>query len=218
MASFSDPKFKKRLLMSILGVVICGISVGFFKKAAFGVDPYQTVMAGLDMLTPLSFGTVYALATAAFLVFAILADRHYIGIATVINLFFLGYIAQFTLQSLDSVFPDMSVGGRAFCLIIGIVVMCFSSALYFTADLGVSAYDSVSLIVSNTWHIGQFKYNRVISDLVCVVAGIVCYYAGHHGLAGITANLNVGTIITAFFMGPLIDFFNRKVTEPFLNR
>ena len=28
----------------------------------------------------------------------------------------------------------------------------------------------------------------------------------------------VGTIITAFFMGPLIDFFNRKFAIPFLNR
>lgn len=28
----------------------------------------------------------------------------------------------------------------------------------------------------------------------------------------------IGTIITAFFMGPLIDFFNVKCARPFLNR
>ena len=28
--------------------------------------------------------------------------------------------------------------------------------------------------------------------------------------------VGVGTVITAFFMGPLIDFFNRKLARPFL--
>lgn len=38
----------KRILMSVFGVVICGISVGMFKRAALGVDPFQSLMSGLD--------------------------------------------------------------------------------------------------------------------------------------------------------------------------
>ena len=30
--------------------------------------------------------------------------------------------------------------------------------------------------------------------------------------------IGVGTILTAFFMGPLIDFFNRKIAIPMLNK
>ena len=30
----------KRILMSIIGVMIGAVSVGFFKLAAFGVDPF----------------------------------------------------------------------------------------------------------------------------------------------------------------------------------
>lgn len=215
--ALEDPKFKKRLLMSVCGVVVCGISVGFFKKAAFGVDPYQTVMAGLDLLIPIDFGTLYAIATAVMLIFAFFADRHYIGIATMVNLVFLGYIAQYTLQLLDYIFPDMSLIGRIICLVIGIVVMCFASAMYFTADLGVSSYDAVSLIIANTWKIWKFKYVRIVSDIVCVTIGTICYIIGHNTYVGITTVVGVGTIITAFFMGPLVDFFNRKVAEPFLN-
>ena len=36
------------------------------------------------------------------------------------------------------------------------------------------------------------------------------------GLYGQLAWGGVGTIITAFFMGPLIEFFNVKVARPFL--
>ena len=44
----------------------------------------------------------------------------------------------------------------------------------------------------------------------------LCRLAGFT-LAQITGQVGVGTIITAFFMGPLIEFFNRKVARPFLN-
>jgi len=33
----------------------------------------------------------------------------------------------------------------------------------------------------------------------------------------VPAFIGVGTILTAFFMGPLIDFFNRKLAQPMLN-
>ena len=36
----------KRIAMSFFGVIICAISVGIFKIAALGVDPFQSLMAG----------------------------------------------------------------------------------------------------------------------------------------------------------------------------
>jgi uncharacterized membrane protein YczE len=36
-------------------------------------------------------------------------------------------------------------------------------------------------------------------------------------LSGLTGMIGIGTIITAFFMGPLIDYFNVHVAQPFLN-
>jgi uncharacterized membrane protein YczE len=36
------------------------------------------------------------------------------------------------------------------------------------------------------------------------------------GGVNVFGEVNIGTIITAFFMGPLIALFNRKVAEPFL--
>ena len=78
--------------MSLFGVIICAISVGIFKIAALGVDPFQSFMAGLDSLVPIGFGTLYVITNAVMLLFAIIFDRHYIGIATFINLFLLGYI------------------------------------------------------------------------------------------------------------------------------
>ena len=43
---------KKKIFMCVFGVLICGVSVGFFKRAAFGVDPFQSFMAGVGCVTP----------------------------------------------------------------------------------------------------------------------------------------------------------------------
>ena len=95
---FKKDHMVKRILMSIFGVLICGIAVGFFKRAMFGVDPFQSLMAGL----------------------------------------------------------------------------------------------------------------------VCVILGVGLYFLSGATIDGIGAVIGAGTIITAFFMGPLVDFFARKLAKPFL--
>lgn len=209
---------KKRIWMSMLGVMICAVSVGFFKLAAFGVDPFQSFMSGMDQLIPIEFGTLYVIVNACMLLFALIFDRHYIGLATFINLFLLGYVVQFTYETLQMLFPMPAMALRIFCFVFGFVALCFGSSIYMTADLGVSTYDAIALIMSNTWKIGKFKYIRICTDVVCVILGIVMFLVGGGEVALIPTFVGVGTILTAFFMGPLIDLFNRKFSIPLLNK
>ena len=207
---------RKRIGMSLFGVIICAVSVGIFKIAALGVDPFQSFMAGLDAMIPIDFGTLYVITNAVMLIFALVFDKHYIGIATLINLFLLGYITQFTYDFLQKVIVAPSIMIRILCLIVGVVIICFGSAFYMTADLGVSTYDAVALIICNTWKKGKFQYVRIITDIVCVILGVALFLLAGGGLAQIPTIAGIGTIITAFFMGPLIEFFNVHVARPVL--
>ena len=207
----------KRIAMSAFGVIICAVSVAIFKIAAFGVDPFQSFMAGLDSLVPIKFGTLYVITNAVLLLFALIFDRHYIGIATFINLFLLGYITKFTYDFLKTLIVDPSIPVRIACLVIGVVIICFGSAFYMTADLGVSTYDAIALIIVNTWKKGKFQYVRIITDLVCVLIGCSLFLLSGGKLSKIPTIAGIGTIITAFFMGPLIEVFNVHIARPFLN-
>ena len=60
----------KRIFMSLFGVIICAISVGIFKLASFGVDPFQSFMSGLSSVIPISFGTLYVIVNLLLLSFA----------------------------------------------------------------------------------------------------------------------------------------------------
>ena len=204
--------------MSVLGVVLCGISVGFFKLAAFGVDPFQSLMSGIDKLIPLSFGILYVIVNALLLIFALVFDRHYIGIATFINLFLLGYIVEFTQWLLCLIFPAAGIVVRTVFFVVGFISLCFSSSLYITADLGVSTYDAIAIVMAEKWKMGKFKYIRIATDVVCVVLCITLFLLGGGKPSEITASVGIGTILTAFFMGPLIDFFNKTVAIPMLNK
>lgn len=209
---------KKRIGMSLFGVIICAVSVGIFKIAALGVDPFQSFMAGLDAMIPIDFGTLYVITNAVMLLFALVFDKHYIGIATFINLFLLGYITQFTYDFLQKIIVAPSIMIRILCLIVGVVIICFGSAFYMTADLGVSTYDAVALIICNTWKKGKFQYVRIITDIVCVILGVALFLLAGGKLAQIPTIAGIGTIITAFFMGPLIEFFNVHVARPVCNK
>ena len=206
----------KRIAMSFFGVIICAISVGIFKIAALGVDPFQSLMAGLDVLIPLDFGLLYIIVNVVLLSFALIFDRHYIGIATFINLFLLGYITQFSYEFLQTIIVNPSIFVRIACLVVGVVIICFGSAFYITADLGVSTYDAVALIICNTWKKGKFQFVRPITDFVCVILGVSLFLIAGGKPAAIPTIAGVGTIITAFFMGPLIEFFNVHIARPLL--
>ncbi|MBQ2936256.1 MAG: hypothetical protein IJD96_08500 [Lachnospiraceae bacterium] len=208
----------RRIMMSLSGVIICAISVGIFKIAALGVDPFQSLMSGLDKLISIPFGTLYVIVNLLLLTFSLVVDRHNIGIATFINLFLLGYITQFTYDYLQTVIVNPSMLVRMLCLLVGIVIICFGSALYMTADLGVSTYDAVAIVLSGKWKLAKFQYCRIGTDLVCVVAGTVIFLIGGGTVEQIPTIVGVGTIITAFFMGPLIEFFNVKFARPLLNK
>ncbi len=193
---------KRRLVMTLAGVLIAGFSVGLFNFSGFGMDPFQVFAHGLNNVIPLSYGLFYTLVNAVLLVVVFFMDKTKIGLGTMINLFLLGYVVDFSSALWNRLIPHPSVPVRAVFLILGIVIMCFASALYFTGDLGVSTYDAIALVLSKQrgW---DFRITRISTDVICTVIGV---------LTGAVAG--VGTIVTAFFMGPLIEFFNRTVARP----
>ena len=210
MKNFKLPeKFKPRFVMTTFGVLLCAFAVGFFKCSLFGVDPFQCFSMGVwgrFFENAASYGTYYMILSLVMLVINLFLDKHYIGIATFVNLFLTGYVVDFAQRIINRLAPNPGLALRVVFLLVGVLVMCFASSLYMTSDLGVSVYDSIPIVISNRtgW---QFRFVRICSDLICVTIG---FLAGQ--MPGI------GTVITAFFMGPLIDFFNRKFSRPFLDK
>ena len=202
----------RRIVLAVVGMAIAGIAVGFFKRAFFGVDPFQCFCNGMNQVIPIGFGTLYMLINAVLLIIDFFLDRHYIGISTFINLFLVGYAAEFSENMLARWFGDLALPGRILFLAIGIVIGCIAAALYYTADLGVSTYDAIPLHIADRkprifGKVVPFRIVRIICDLICVGIGFALGFMP-----------GIGTIITALFMGPLITFFKRTLSDPLLKK
>ena len=201
-------QFQKRVVMTTVGVVLCAASVGLFKCSNFGVDPFQCFAQGVwgrFFASFVSYGTYYAVLSAILLAVDLFAARKYIGAATFINMFLTGYIVDAAVAGLNLAFPRPSLPLRIAFLAAGVIIMCFASSLYMTSNLGVSVYDAIPITISERRKF-PFRFVRIGCDLICVGIG---------ALSGLTPG--IGTVITALFMGPLVDFFNRRFSEPLLH-
>ncbi|WP_267202408.1 YczE/YyaS/YitT family protein [Limosilactobacillus kribbianus] len=195
----------RRIIMAFCGVVLCGFCVGALQKADLGVDPFTCFVTGIANIFGSTYSTFYLILTGLLLALVFILRRHYIGVATVINLFFTGVAADGMHRLLDLLAPHPGLGFRAALMAVAIVFSCLAAALYFTADLGVSAYNAIALIAAYQYKLLPFKYCRIISDSLCVLVGFL-----------FNVTLGVGTIVTALFMGPLTQWFRTHVAEPLL--
>ena len=192
--------------MGLIGTALLGIVVAFLTKARLGVDPFTDFVAGIARLFDSTYSIFFLIVTGILLVVDFFWDRRKLGIVTVINLFAVGTVFSFAIRPLNHFFPEPLLWQRFLFLFIALVILCFASSLYMTSDLGVSSYDAVAIILSEKTPF-QFRWCRIFTDLVCVAVGFAC-----------GADVGIGTVITAFCMGPFTQWCCDHFAKPLLSR
>lgn len=195
----------KRVSMALIGTVLTGICIGGMQKADLGLDPFTTLVTACAYVFHSSYGTCYLILTGMLLAMAFIINRRLVGIATVFNLLLCGTTAGIMKHILDESLLHVSLAGRILLLIVSLCIVGFSTSLYFTANMGVSAYDAVALTVADRQEKISFRVCRIGSDLACCGIGIAC-----------AVMIGPGTVITAFMMGPVIQWFNEHVSNRIL--
>lgn len=199
-------RMHKRIFMAVIGVLSCGLTVAMLRMADLGTDPYTVFILGIANQLHSNYRTIFPAITALLLLATFVLDRKFIGIATFINLFLVGYVCDFFLWLFQAMGFQPGMFNRIAMLTGALALVCIASSLYFTADLGVSAYDAMALIATKR-KIASLRVCRVATDLVCVLAG---------WLMG--ATVGIGTVLVALCMGPAIQWLNHVMSEPYLAR
>lgn len=208
---------KNKLIAVILGNLILGIGVALLRFSQMGNDPFcastMAVSEGLGM----GLGTYQLILNVVLFVFQLIWGRSYIGLGTIINLFLLGYIVQFGTWVLDGIFGAdlvLSLPLQLIIMVVSLVILTFGLAMYQVASLGVAPYDFLALGLAEHLPVPYFAL-RVGTDAVCVLVILVAVGTGFIGWGN--AHLGIGTVITAFFLGPLVAYFS-KIHEKWVGR
>jgi hypothetical protein len=218
---FAQHNMIKRIVLSFMSIIIMGFGIALFSVSGFGVDPFTSMNMNVASTLGIGFGTYQLIVNAVILLFVIIvAHRGLVGVGTAFNMVGCGYACEF----FESVIRSMLQGNNSLAiriplLIAGIIILCFACSLFFTANIGVGPYDALGFMLSSSIKL-EHKWTRVITDVTVVLIGLVvsggltALFKGN--LAGVK-NIGIGTIITAFCMGPLVNFFNKTISAKIFN-
>lgn len=196
----------------LLGILLIGICVTCYRLSEFGVDPFSGMNLGISGFIGWSFGNWQLVANILILVVVFFTVRHLIGPGTVINMVGVGYTADFLCWVvLDVLKVEMTLPLRILALCLGTLFASLGVALYMIADMGLSPYDSVALIIEKlTKGKVPFQFARVASDITVIVIGVAfCLAAGNN----VWLIVGIGTIANALLNGPLIQFFRKRIEK-----
>lgn len=219
---FSQHNMPKRVTFSFISIIIMGFGISLFSVSGFGVDPFTSMNMNVASTLGVGFGTYQLIVNTAVLLYVVLiAHRGLVGLGTVFNMVGCGYSCEF-FQSIfqPAVQSNYTMAVRIPLLLAGIVTLCFACSLFFTANIGVGPYDALGFMLSRKTKLSH-KWVRVITDVAVILIGLVI----SGGLSALFSgdfskiqNIGIGTIITAFCMGPLTNFFNKSVSSKILNK
>jgi len=196
-----------KAILCVSGVFIIGIGVGLMRYANFGIDPYMCFMNGLHLAVfnkfGLTFGATFAISNSLIVLVVLIFDRSKIGLGTIAAIMLTGYVSDFGIFLCSFILIE---GTALFVLrigmmVFGILLVSIGSGMYFNTHVGVSPYDAIGLIITNK--IGNqnlYRWVRIVTDIICVSLGF--------SMGNIPG---VGTIIMAFFTGPLFAFFRNRI-------
>lgn len=195
----------KRILMTIIGNIFIGLGIGIFRYAALGNDPYTAMNLSLSECVGMSYPVFQILFNLIAFVIQFLWGRELIGIGTIVNAFFLGYIVDFFYHILLLVPVSPEAFWQSVIIVcVGVIICSFGLSLYQTSDVGVAPYDALSLITQKKLPKVPYFWHRMFDD--ALAAGISLVATGF-------TNIGLGSLVSAFGLGPFIHFFNKHFSD-----
>lgn len=176
----------------VAGVFI-GSGVAFILEANIGSDTITVFQDGLHNLLNISYGQASRLYNIVLLAVAIFFSRKNIGFGTIVSAFVTGYIIDFVLMALCSLFSFNSMIFNFILFIFGMILYCFGLAVLIVSNAGMNALDAIIYQLCAIFHY-DYKKIRLLVDSLLTLFGI--------SLGGI---FGFGTIASILLTGTLVD-------------
>lgn len=184
-----------RLTQLVFGLLLYGFTMALMVQAGLGLDPWDVFHEGLTHHVPLTFGQVVIVVGALVLLLWI-PLRQRPGVGTVLNVVLIGLAADAGIALVGT--PD-ALWARIALLVIGVVGNALAAALYIGARLGPGPRDGlwVALVERTGLSVRRIRTGIEVSVLI---TGFL--------LGG---TVGVGTVLYALAIGPLTQFFLKRV-------
>jgi len=200
-----DKVFFVRFLFAFFGDAILALGAALLIKANLGVDTFTAENLGSSAHLNMSLGLWQMLFSIVVGLVIFFLKRDLLGVGSIINILFTGYFIDFFVFVLRGIEIDIIVWQIALMLA-ALLIYSLGISLYSTAGLGAGPYDALAMLIE---HFTQWKFIhcRILLDSSFLVLGLI--------LGG---PIGIATILAAFLLGPMINFYNKTITDPALRK
>ncbi|HKV19615.1 MAG TPA: hypothetical protein VJR50_11320 [Mycobacterium sp.] len=177
----------------LLGLIGYGFSMALMVRAELGLDPWDVFHQGLALRTPMTIGIASAVVGVAVLL-AWIPLRNRPGVGTVANVI----VIAVTVDASLALLPTPTALPVRIAMMVGAVVLnALSTVLYIGAGLGPGPRDGLmtGLVVRTGLSV------RLVRTSIEATVLTVGWLLG--------GTVGVGTVLYAFGIGPLVQFFIR---------
>ena len=192
-----------KTLMSFIGVAILSMRTTFLRGGNVGLDPFTAVNTGISNKLGIGLGVYQLALNLVIFIFILWLDRKQIGVGTILNMVLVG----FEIQWFTTIYHPLFGYRTTFLIVaadtlIGLILFTLGASLYMAPDLGAAPYDAIAPIITQRTKL-SYRTARITQDVLFMVAAVI---------AG--GPVGFGTIIVAFFTGPLISWWNDHISNP----
>ena len=192
-----------KTLISFIGVAILSMRTTFLRGGNVGLDPFTAVNTGISNKLGIGLGVYQLALNLVIFIFILWLDRKQIGIGTILNMVLVG----FEIQWFTTIYHQLFGYRTTFLIVaadtlIGLILFTLGASLYMAPDLGAAPYDAIAPIITQRTKL-SYRTARITQDVLFMVAAVI---------AG--GPVGFGTIIVAFFTGPLISWWNDHISNP----
>lgn len=188
----------KKILICLLGCTMLGGGMGMLIRVGIGSDSLTCFYEGLSIKTGLTAGTISLIMNIVYLVIVYFLDKKKIGAATFIFMIFGKYPIDFFCEHFYT--PNSLIVAIILDLVI-CVIIGVGCAVIIAADLGVTAYDSLTLSTSEVLK-KNYVVVRYIYDGTFLVLGFL--------LGG---TIGIATIIALIVIGPVFNYAKKVLVK-----
>lgn len=187
----------RRLPRLLSGFVVMATGVAMVVHAELGAGPWDVLHQGVDLRTPLSFGT--AVIVVGFVVFlGWIPLRQRPGVGTLLNVLVVGLFADAALWLLPT--PE-ALAARVAFLLAGTVLLGIGAGTYIAAGLGTGPRDGIMMGLAARGI--PVRWVRTGMELTALTVGWLL--GGTVGVGTLVAGLGVGHVIQ-----PTLRFYERR--------
>ncbi|RBQ24232.1 hypothetical protein ALNOE001_03490 [Candidatus Methanobinarius endosymbioticus] len=155
------------IVFSVLGIVILSFGVSVLRVGNAGLDPFTASNLAIGVNTlHLSSGVYQLMVNIVILILVFIFKRELIGIGTLINMVFVGFIIDF-FTGLYHQFFDITITFpiQLIFLLVDVLIFTLGTSMYIASKLGNVPHDSIALILVDHTKF-SYRTDRVALDIV----------------------------------------------------